>query len=94
VNNIIQKYCAYCGTKLRENAKFCEGCGKTPLSEEELRIALKEELKIELTNEIRKEFEEEQIMNKELIWKIILIIIVIGLCSVLIYSIGKVLEIY
>ncbi len=27
-------YCKYCGTKLRDNAKFCKSCGKKVVIEE------------------------------------------------------------
>ena len=61
----MEKYCSFCGTKLRENSNFCEGCGRKILSEEMQKKQMDEKLREELKEEIKKEFEEEQRIKKE-----------------------------
>jgi len=56
----VDRYCSYCGTKIRENGNFCEGCGRKILSEEMQKKQMEEKLRNELKEEIKKEFEEEQ----------------------------------
>ena len=86
----IQRYCVYCGTKLREKAKFCEGCGKKPFSVVDIKETMREELK----NEIRKEIKEEQKKEISKERKIIDIILIIAICIALIVIIGRILGIY
>jgi hypothetical protein len=59
------KYCQYCGTKLRENAKFCEGCGRKLLPEKEYEKIIEEKYRKELEEKIRKEIEEERLRDEE-----------------------------
>ena len=91
--NNIQRYCIYCGTKLREKAKFCEGCGKEPFSEEKMKQTLRKELIPILEMEIRKKIDKEQGFNIKLTWKVIIVEIVIVVCALLILIAGKILGI-
>ena len=45
----MDRYCSYCGTKIRKDGTFCEGCGRKIISEEmqikQMEEKLKEEIK-------------------------------------------------
>jgi len=58
-------YCQYCGTKIRENAKFCEGCGRKIKSKEETKKQMKDELREELKQELIKEIHQENQQGKK-----------------------------
>jgi uncharacterized Zn finger protein (UPF0148 family) len=63
----MAEYCNNCGTKLRKDGIFCEGCGRKIITGEEykkqreleLRKEMEAKLKKEIEEEIRKEIEEK-----------------------------------
>ena len=61
----MTRYCSYCGTKLREDGNFCEGCGREIISEEIQRTEIEKKLREEIKDKIKKEFEEEQRIKKD-----------------------------
>jgi hypothetical protein len=61
----MARYCSACGTKIRSDGTFCEGCGRKLISEEILRKQMEYKWREELKEEVRKEFEEEEHKNKE-----------------------------
>ena len=61
----MDRYCNYCGAKIREGGNFCEGCGRKILSEEMKKKQMEEKLREELKEEIKKEFVEEQKIKKK-----------------------------
>lgn len=48
----MSSYCSFCGTKLREDGKFCEGCGKPVLSGKDMAKEIESFLRNEITKEI------------------------------------------
>jgi len=51
----IESYCSQCGTKLRPQAKFCEGCGKKVQTSDESKEQLIKEIEQEIKTKTRKE---------------------------------------
>lgn len=56
----IPEYCAECGTKIREEAKFCEGCGKEIKDMEEMKKEIRKKIEEELREEVKTEILNEQ----------------------------------
>jgi len=71
----MPRYCSFCGTKLREDGNFCEGCGRETISDKdwakEIENNLRKKLTMEIEQNIRKEIElkirneiEEKLMEE------------------------------
>ncbi len=60
----IESYCSLCGTKLRPQAKFCEGCGKkiqiSDESKEQLIKEIEQEIKTKTRQEVLAEIQAEK----------------------------------
>ena len=55
----MPSYCSFCGTKLREDGKFCEGCGNPILSGKDMAKEIEDFLRNKLTEEIEQNVRNE-----------------------------------
>ena len=65
----IENYCSKCGTKLRPQARFCEGCGKkiqiSYESKEQLVKEIEQEIKAKTRQEVLAEIQINEARQKQ-----------------------------
>jgi len=66
----MTRYCSFCGTKIREDGVFCEGCGREIKSEKETKKEIEQKFREELKQEIKEELEKEQRIKEEKLKKV------------------------
>jgi uncharacterized membrane protein YvbJ len=102
-------YCNNCGTKIREDASFCEGCGWRIIDEREEKKQIAAEVEKELTEKIEKRLRTEigQSLRGEIgfefrkdyekrvkPWKIGVVILAEITCLLFIFFFGKTLGLF
>jgi len=105
----MPEYCNFCGTKIREDGFFCEGCGRQLISEQDKKKKIDSEFEKKITEKIEKKvrLEMEQILRKDIeseskkcyekkikILKLNLVIFIEVTCLLIILLIGKFLNVF
>jgi len=79
----MDRYCSFCGTKIREDGNFCEGCGRKLKNVEDEKKQINPIVEKEITEKNEKNVRKEH-LKKDLIKYILIISTVLCIISILI----------